>query len=224
MAGLMQGHGVKLLWGGHRASPTHGTTAASSPGCCCAPQSPGAASLPASGCCRARFPSLPHHFPIPAGPRWDSSGPQCPLQHRPHVPALCAVMNNAEPSTEGLLAPRLLPLPAGARRGNAGSGPRQRVFTVSGEAVNSLGLIESRCCGFGLIHPPPPPPPLDNVSLKPLCKLTAFLRAEHRAAGGPRPLRGSRALGTLHCHQLRSSALILPRSRCQLRRTDPLVT
>lgn len=120
---------------------------------------------------------------------------------------------------------RLLPLPAGARRGNAGSGPRQRVFTVSGEAVNSLGLIESRCCGFGLIHPPPPPP-LDNVSLKPLCKLTAFLCAEHRAgrtghghAGGSQS-----APGPLCCCQLWSPALILPRSRSRLQRTDPLVT
>lgn len=112
-------------------------------------------------------------------------------------------MNNAEPG--GLLA-ATGQAPAGgcslclprAWRGNAGSGPRQRVFTVSGEAVNSLGLIESRCCGFGLTHPPPPPP-LDNVSLKPLCKLTAFLCAEHWAAGGhghgPRARRGLTCLG-----------------------------
>lgn len=34
----MQGHGVKLLREGHRASPTHGTTAPSIPGCCCYPE------------------------------------------------------------------------------------------------------------------------------------------------------------------------------------------
>lgn len=73
-------------------------------------------------------------------------------------------------------------------------GRSERVFTVSGEAVNSPGLIESRCCGFGLIRPPPPPP-LDNVSLKPLCKLTAFLRAERWGS--------RRATATMGAHVLR---------------------
>jgi len=56
-----------------------------------------------------------------------------------------------------------------------------------GKDVKLPTLIESRCCGFGLIRPPPPPS-LDNVSLKPLCKLTAFLCAEPAAVHGSDPL------------------------------------
>lgn len=56
-----------------------------------------------------------------------------------------------------------------------------------GKDVKLPALIESRCCGFGLIRPPPPPS-LDNVSLKPLCKLTAFLRAEPTAVHRTDPL------------------------------------
>lgn len=113
-------------------------------------------------------------------------------------------------------------------------GRSERVFTVSeGEAVNSPGLIESWCCGFGLIRPPPPPP-LDNVSLKPLCKLTAFLRAEHQ---------GSRqATATMGAHVLRgrfaATGSAPPHLSCPgpgpspglekgttaVKRTDPLIT
>lgn len=162
-----------------------------------------------------------HHSPITSPSLQTVAGTalgQCPPQHYPHFPALCVVMNNAEPG--GLLAATGRASAGGcsfclprAWRGNAGSGPRQRVFTVSGEAVNSLGLIESRCCGFGLTHPPPPPP-LDNVSLKPLCKLTAFLCAEHQAAGGPRP----RATGTPGAHvprgHLAAASSAPPHSSC----------
>lgn len=127
---------------------------------------------------------------------------------------------NAEP--RGVLASRgerpsaAAPFPFWGKEGTGRSGPwgepsscSEPVFAVSeGEAVNSPGLIESRCCGFGLIRPPPPPS-LDNVSLKPLCKLTAFLRAEPGGSRRPWP---------------RCTALSLPRSRPgRVGRRDPLV-
>lgn len=85
MAGLMQGHEVKLLRGGHRASPTHGTTAASSPGCCI---------IPSQGMLLGRFfsqvsitpPSLPHPCRPEVGQLWAavptaaSSAFPCPLR------------------------------------------------------------------------------------------------------------------------------------------------
>lgn len=207
-AGPEQGHGgtARESWAWrrgclHRASPTHQTTAPSILGAPLFLKAPRALRC-CWGVSSSRSPPLSPSLPCLHSPGpWGWLRARCPLWHHPHFPALRAVVNNAKP--RGFLAAThgmLLLSPAGARGETPGRDPvgcSECVFTVSeGEAVNSLGLIESRCCGFGLIRLPPPPPPLDNVSLKPLCKLTAFLRAERwgswrdTAAMALRALRG----------------------------------
>lgn len=145
-----------------------------------------------------------------------SSGAQHPPRHRPWVPGLGTVLVGKCRAQRGSGFTGRAPECCWGKEGTGRSGPwgepsscSEPVFAVSeGEAVNSPGLIESRCCGFGLIRPPPPPS-LDNVSLKPLCKLTAFLRAEPGGSRRPWP---------------RCTALSLPRSGPgRVGRRDPLV-
>lgn len=64
MAGLMQGHEVKLLREGHRASPTHGTTASSIQGAAVLPRAPGLHhSWPVDAAGLFLLPGV-HHSPI----------------------------------------------------------------------------------------------------------------------------------------------------------------
>lgn len=208
-------------------------------GCCYT--TPGVpAALPPVDAAGAFLPPGLHLSPITSRSlRWGSSGARRPLQHHPHLPALCVVLNNAKLSLFLAATGRApagccsLRLPGHGREmpGQDPVGCSQCVFTVSGEAVNSPGLIESRCCGFALIRPPPPPP-LDNVSLKPLCKLTAFLRAE-RWGHGHGHGGGSQAVGLLCCRWLCSLHSSCPGPgpgpgwegvSIAVKRTDPFMT